>query len=80
MTEFSLEKFDQAIQRITKQGYYRGPQGRIYSPNRFAMLREDAEAFGIDMSDPQWDILVQSEWVSWMRFERYLAEMGWRHE
>ena len=77
MSDLTAETFAAAVDATPKR-YRSRPRPRIYHPNHFATLQEDAEAFGIDQSDPQWDILVMSEWAMYRTFERYLMRMGWR--
>lgn len=75
---FTADVFHRAIKAVSEQRYR--PPMRLYSPGQYRLLDEDAKAFGIDQSDPQWDILVQHEWAAYHSFTRYLARMGWRED
>ena len=77
-----------ANERLTPEAFHRAakmiseetirPPVRLYNPRQFERLRDDAEAFGTDTSDPNWDLVVMHEWRQYWRFEAYLRSMGWK--
>lgn len=73
----TVEDFRAAVKKISEDTAIK-PYTRLYSPVEFAHLREHAEAFGIDLTDLNWDLLVYEEFSAYYRFTDYLKSVGWR--